>query len=60
MERVRGRGVIITHFRDEEFSEQRARRTLLEHLHVASLAGFGCEGIPAVIGAAGAALAWSG
>jgi DNA mismatch repair protein MutS len=59
MERIRGQGVVVTRFRDEEFSEQRARHTLLEHLHVASLAGFGCEGIPAVIGAAGAALAYA-
>jgi|WetSurMetagenome_2_1015567.scaffolds.fasta_scaffold00774_5 DNA mismatch repair protein MutS len=59
MERIRDQGVVVTRFRDEAFSEQRARSTLLEHLHVASLAGFGCDGIPAVIGAAGAALAYA-
>jgi DNA mismatch repair protein MutS len=58
-ERVRDRGVVVTIFKDEEFSEQRARRTLLEHFPVASLAGYGCDGSPAAIGAAGAALAYA-
>ena len=58
-ERVRERGVVVTLFKDEEFSEQRARRNLLEHFHVASLAGYGCDGSPAAIGAAGAALAYA-
>ena len=58
-ERIRDRGVVVTIFKDEEFSEQRARRTLLEHFHVASLAGYGCDGSPAAIGAAGAALAYA-
>ena len=57
--RVRERGVIITLLRDEEFSEPGARRTLLEHFSVASLAGYGCDGFPAAIGAAGAALAYA-
>ena len=57
--RVRERGVIVTIFRDEEFSEPGARRTLLEHFPVASLAGYGCDGFPAAIGAAGAALAYA-
>ena len=56
---IRNRGVIVTIFKDEEFSEQRARRTLLEHFSVASLAGYGCDGFPAAIGAAGAALAYA-
>ena len=58
-ERVRDRGVVVTIFKDEDFSEQRARRTLLEHFHIASLAGYGCDGSPAAIGAAGAALAYA-
>jgi len=58
-EQIRDRGVVVTIFKDEEFSEQRARRTLLEHFHVASLAGYGCDGCPAAIGAAGAALAYA-
>ncbi len=36
------------------FETERARRALLEHLQVASLEGFGCEGLPLAIGAAGA------
>ena len=58
-ERICGRGVVVTLFNDEEFSEQRARRTLMEHFRVASLAGYGCDGLPASIGAAGAALAYA-
>jgi DNA mismatch repair protein MutS len=58
-ERVRERGVVVTSFKDEAFSEPRARRALLEHFRVASLAGYGCDGLPASIGAAGAALAYA-
>ena len=58
-ERVCERGVVVTLFNDEDFSEQRARRTLLEHFKVSSLAGYGCENLPASIGAAGAALAYA-
>ncbi|MDD1695398.1 MAG: DNA mismatch repair protein MutS [Methanoregula sp.] len=58
-ERVCSRGVVVTRFKDEEFTEQRARRILMEHFHVSSLAGYGCDGLPASIGAAGAALAYA-
>ena len=58
-ERVRERGVVVTLYNDEEFSEQRARRTLMEHFRVSSLAGYGCDSLPASIGAAGAALAYA-
>jgi DNA mismatch repair protein MutS len=58
-ERIRGQGVAVTLFRNEEFSEQQARQHLLDHFHVASLAGFGCEEFPAAIGAGGAALAYA-
>jgi DNA mismatch repair protein MutS len=58
-ERVRERGVVVTLYNDEEFSEKRARRSLMEHFRVSSLAGYGCESLPASIGAAGAALAYA-
>lgn len=38
------------------FDQDQARRTLLEHFDVASLAGFGCDGLPLAIRAAGALL----
>ncbi|MDD1700067.1 MAG: DNA mismatch repair protein MutS [Methanoregula sp.] len=56
---VRERGIVVTTFKDEEFSEQRARHSLLEHFHVTSLAGYGCNESPAAIGAAGAALTYA-
>jgi DNA mismatch repair protein MutS len=59
IERIQEQGVVITRFRDTDFSEQRARCNLLEHLHVASLAGSGCDGSPAALGAAGAALTYA-
>jgi DNA mismatch repair protein MutS len=59
VERVRERGVVVTSFKDEEFSEQRARQSLLDHFHVSSLAGYGCNESPAAIGAAGAALTYA-
>jgi len=40
------------------FEETAARQTLLEHFHVQTLQGFGCEGKPLAIRAAGAALAY--
>jgi DNA mismatch repair protein MutS len=58
-ELMRERGVAVTLFRNDEFSDERAHQHLMEHFHVASLAGFGCEGLPAAIGAAGAALAYA-
>ena len=58
-EHIRKRGVTVTIFRSDEFSEHRARQNLMDHFHVPSLAGFGCEGFPAAIGAGGAALAYA-
>jgi DNA mismatch repair protein MutS len=58
-ERIRERGVVVTLFRNDEFSEERARQHLMDHFRVASLAGFGCEEFPAAIGAAGAALTYA-
>jgi len=40
------------------FEETAARQTLLEHFRVQTLQGFGCEGKPLAIRAAGAALAY--
>jgi DNA mismatch repair protein MutS len=58
-ERIREQGVVVTLFKNDEFSDQRARQHLMDHFHVASLAGFGCEGLPPAIGAGGAALAYA-
>ncbi|HET6580667.1 MAG TPA: DNA mismatch repair protein MutS [Methanoregula sp.] len=58
-ERIRERGIAVTHYRDEGFSEQRARQNLMDHFHVASLAGFGCEEFSAAVCAGGAALAYA-
>ncbi len=58
-ERIRERGVTVTVFRNDEFSEEKARHNLVDHFHVASLAGFGVEGFPSAIGAAGAAIAYA-
>ncbi len=52
-------GVVVTLFRDDEFSLPRAEQTLCTHFHVASLAGYGCDTMPAAIGAGGAALAYA-
>jgi DNA mismatch repair protein MutS len=54
-----GRGVVMSRFRDEAFSKDPARAVLTAHFHVPTLAGFGCEDIPAAIGAAGAALVYA-
>jgi DNA mismatch repair protein MutS len=57
---LRKSGAVITRFRDDAFSPSHAHRALCTHFHVASLAGFGCDDtMPAVIGAAGAALAYA-
>jgi len=58
-DRLEDRGVVVTPFTDAVFSEGLARRTLLEHFRVASLAGYGCDDCPPAIGAAGAALTYA-
>ncbi len=58
-QRIRDQGVVVTCLNERDFSEHQARHTLLEHFQVASLAGYGCDGFPAAIGAAGAALAYA-
>ena len=56
---LKNHGVIVNPYRDDAFDPERARRSLLDHFHVTSLAGFGCEGIPAAAGAAAAALQYA-
>jgi DNA mismatch repair protein MutS len=43
-----------TPYEDWRFELGNARQSLLDHLQVASLAGFGCEGLPLAVRAAGA------
>ena len=52
-------GVVVTPYPDDRFLVDRAGRTLLDHFSVTSLAGYGCDAVPAAIGAAGAALAYA-
>ncbi|MCX6688329.1 MAG: DNA mismatch repair protein MutS [Methanoregula sp.] len=59
LQSIRNYGVVVTLFRDEAFSPQQAEQALCSHLNVASLAGFGCDAMPAAIGAGGAALAYA-
>ena len=56
---LRQNGVVVTPYVDDRFLQDRAGRTLLDHFHVTSLAGYGCDTIPAAVGAAGAALAYA-
>ncbi len=58
-ERIQERGVLVSQVRDTLFDEEKVRRLLLSHFHVASLDGYGCEGEPFAICAAGAALAYA-
>jgi DNA mismatch repair protein MutS len=53
------RGVVVSRFRDDAFSPERARKLLTAQFHVATLAGFGCDDEPSAIGAAGAALIYA-
>jgi DNA mismatch repair protein MutS len=54
-----GRGVVLSRYRDNAFSPASARKVLTDHFRVATLAGFGCDGDPAAVGAAGAALLYA-
>ncbi len=56
---IRRDGVVVTPYTDDQFLPERAFRTLCDHFGVATLAGYGCETMPAAIGAAGAALAYA-
>jgi DNA mismatch repair protein MutS len=56
---IRDRGVVVSIDRDGIFDEARARQRLCSHFGAGSLAGFGCDEMPAAIAAAGAALAYA-
>ncbi len=56
---MRRDGVVVTPYTDDRFLPDLAFRTLCEHFGVATLAGYGCDAMPAAIGAAGAALAYA-
>ena len=58
-ERIQERGVLVSRVPDSRFDKEKAYQILTSHFRVASLAGYGCEGEPAAIGAAGAALAYA-
>ena len=47
-------GFHVTPYEDWRFELGNAHRSLLDHFQVASLAGFGCEGLPLAVRAAGA------
>ena len=51
--------VIVTSYADDRFFAERAKHTLLDHFRVTSLAGYGCDAMPAAVGAAGAALSYA-
>jgi DNA mismatch repair protein MutS len=59
LQKIRGRGVVVSRFRDEAFLADPAQKALTAHFGVASLAGYGCGDAPAAIGAAGAALLYA-
>jgi DNA mismatch repair protein MutS len=56
---VRNQKVVVTLYQDDAFDPHRARENLLDHFHVTSLAGYGCEENPAAAGAAAAALQYA-
>src|SRR5690554_234756 len=50
--------VTITPRPEREYYPERARKRLLDHYHLSSLEGFGCQDLPAAVSAAGALLAY--
>ena len=52
------RAARLSPIEDQLCEIETARHTLLDHFHVKTLAGFGCEHLPLAIAAAGAALAY--
>ncbi len=50
--------VAFTPYPDYHFDYEFARETLLQHFKVTSLEGFGCEGMPLAVSAAGAVLSY--
>lgn len=59
IQKFSGRGVVVSRFRNEAFSPDRARTHLLSQFRVSTLAGFGCNDAPEAVGAAGAALLYA-
>ncbi len=53
-------GVFVTPYDAWRFELGNARQCLLDHFRVASLAGFGCEGLPMAVRAAGAIVQYLG
>ena len=53
-------GASVSHLDARHFHPDTARELLLEQFGTVSLAGFGCEGLPAAVGAAGALLHYVG
>jgi len=56
---IRDRGVSVHRFHTDAFDEDKGRQVLLSHFHVLSLAGYGCEGLTGLTGAAAAALQYA-
>ena len=56
---IRQNNVVVTPYADDRFLPDRAFRTLCDHFRVATLAGYGCDAMPAAVGAAGAALSYA-
>lgn len=56
---IEERGVSVRRFRSDAFDPESGRRALLAHFHVISLAGYGCEGMPYLTGAAAAAISYA-
>ena len=56
---IKNLAVVVNPYRDDAFEEQNARNTLALQFHVSSFAGYGCEDIPAALGAAAAALRYA-
>ena len=56
---IKNRGVIVNKFRDETFDNENAKRILIDHFHVSSLAAYGCDNEPSALGAAAVALLYA-
>ena len=56
---LKSEGIVLTLAGDEAFQLASATKTLLDHFHVESLAGYGCDPYPDAVRAAGAALQYA-
>ena len=52
-------GIVLTPVGDEAFRPDTATKTLLDHFHVETLAGYGCDPYPEAVRAAGATLRYA-